>query len=139
MKGMIMKRRFSTSELPRHWNRVAVRLSVIPGLGQLYKGHLVEALFLMTSALGVLMWIGTLLCLCYAVGAILEACGISVDWLAFLFNPITFYVGFVPALLFWVWVAFDAFDEPDLRHRLPSNVEQPTRLNEREQTNNPDR
>jgi len=86
-----------------------------------------------------LIWLGTQLCLCYAVGAILQACGVSIDWLAFLFNPITFYAGFLPALLFWVWVAFDAFDEPDLRHRLPSNVEQPTRLNEREQTNNPDR
>ena len=57
-----MKRQFSTSELPRHWNRVALRLSAIPGLGQLYKGHLAEALFLMLSTLGVLMWLGTLLC-----------------------------------------------------------------------------
>jgi hypothetical protein len=125
---MIMKHQLSTSELPRHWNWVAVRLSAIPGLGQLYKGHLAEALILMASALCVLMWFGTLLCLCYAVGAILEACGASVDWLVFLFNPITFCVGLIPALLFWVWVAIDAFDETDLRHRVPSNVGKPAPL-----------
>jgi len=118
-----MKRLFETSDLPRHWNTIAARLSAIPGLGQLYKGHFAETLFLVLSAVGILTWLGTLFCLCYAAGAILQALGFSVDWLAFLFNPITFCVGFIPALLFWVWVILDAFDEPDLRHHVPVNAD----------------
>ena len=130
-----MKRPFATSELPRHWNTVAARLSAIPGLGQLYKGHFAEALLLMLFGLGVLIWLGALLCLCYAAGALLQALGFSVDWLAFLLNPVTFYAGFIPALLFWVWVTLDAFDEPDLRHHLPAKADQAARLNEIQRTN----
>jgi hypothetical protein len=135
-KGSTMKRQYSKSELPRHWNRVAARLSAIPGLGQFYKGHLAEALFLMFLNLGVLLWLGTILCLFYATGAILEAWGVSIDWLVFLFNPITFYVGLMPALLYWVWVAIDAFDEPDLRHGIPADADEPNCVNERWQAKN---
>lgn len=111
-----MKRQLSAEELERHRNIVAAELSAVPSLGQFYKGHYWEATGVILGGIALALWLGTLLCLAYAVGAITDAFGVSIHWLALLLNPITICFGLLPALLFWAWAAVEAFVEPDLRH-----------------------
>ena len=111
-----MKRNFTSEETRAlHHDRVAAGLSILPGLGQLYKGHYFAGCGF--GVLGVVFaaWVMLLLRLSYAFGALVAAFGVEVNWIAVLLNPITIYMGLLPALLLWTAAAADAYSETDLR------------------------
>ena len=62
----------------------------------------------------VALWVGTLLCLSYAAGALLTTFNGSNGAVGFLFNPVTVFLGVLPALVFWALIVFDAYDQTDL-------------------------
>jgi len=82
-------------------NKIAAWLSILPGLGQVYKGHFTAGFFWMVIGMPLAVWVGILLTLATA--------GLS------LLIPI----------ICWAAVAFDAYYERDVRrhHWLPSPSE----------------
>lgn len=72
-------------------NKIAALLSVVPGLGHIYKGHLAAGLIWMFFGMPLAIWIGILL-------------GLATAGLGLLFP-----------IVCWVGLAFDAYYEPDLR------------------------
>ncbi|MDX6765440.1 MAG: hypothetical protein SFU85_01480 [Candidatus Methylacidiphilales bacterium] len=72
-------------------NRLAAVLSIIPGLGHIYKGH-------------------------YRVGLALCFVGVPlVLWATALVSFATFGIGLVLPLFYWALVALNAYGEPDWR------------------------
>jgi len=78
-------------------NNIAAWLSVIPGLGQIYKGHFSAGFFWMLIGMPLAVWVGILLTLATA--------GLSM---------------LIP-IICWAAVGFDAYNERDIRrhHWLP--------------------
>lgn len=90
-----------SAELLAAENKIALLLSIVPGLGHIYKGHGAAGFFWMLIGMPLAVWVGILLGLATA--------GIG------LFVPIAC----------WVGVAIDAYYERDLRgrrHWLPSSA-----------------
>jgi TM2 domain-containing membrane protein YozV len=77
--------------LVRDRNVIAAALSIIPGAGQMYKGHFADGLILLLFGMPVALWAGILLSLATAG------------------------VGMVLPIAVWVWIAYEAFYEEDLR------------------------
>jgi hypothetical protein len=78
--------------LSREHNIYAAMLSVIPGLGHIYKGHYAAGFAIMLLGPPLAIWAGVLLSLA------------------------TLGLGMLLPLFCWAWVAFDAYYEVDLRH-----------------------
>jgi len=78
-------------------NTIAAWLSILPGLGQVYKGHFAAGFFWMFIGMPLAIWVGILLTLATA--------GLSL---------------LIPILV-WAAIAFDAYNERDVRrhHWLP--------------------
>lgn len=75
----------------QHRNTVAALLSILPGLGHIYKGH-------------------------YRVGFTLMLLGIPVSlWAGALTSLATFGIGLLIPVAFWLLTAVNAFMEPDWR------------------------
>ena len=84
-------------------NVIAAALSaVLPGLGQLYKGHVASGLLWMLVGMPLAIWIGILLSLA------------------------TVGLGLVIPILCWVALAVDAYYEVDLRRRRHHHLAEPT-------------
>lgn len=84
-------------------NVIAAALSaVLPGLGQLYKGHVASGLLWMFFGMPLAIWIGILLSLA------------------------TVGLGLVIPILCWVALAVDAYYEVDLRRRRHHHLAEPT-------------
>jgi len=83
----------AAEEHPHHRNTVAAVLSVIPGLGHIYKGH-------------------------YRVGFTLMLVGIPVSlWMGILTSLATVGFGLLIPAAFWMLTAANAYMEPDWRRR----------------------
>jgi hypothetical protein len=78
--------------LSREHNIYAAMLSALPGLGHIYKGHYPAGIAIMLLGPPLAIWVGVLLSLA------------------------TLGLGMLLPLFCWAWVAFDAFNEVDLRH-----------------------
>jgi TM2 domain-containing membrane protein YozV len=78
-------------------NKIAALLSIVPGLGQMYKGHFAAGFFWLIIGMPLAVWVGILLTLATA--------GLSM---------------LLPVLC-WVGIAVDAYCEKDIRrhHWLP--------------------
>lgn len=72
-------------------NKIAALLSIIPGLGQVYKGHYAAGFIWMFAGMPLAIWIGILLGLATAG------------------------IGLVFPIACWAGLAFDAYYERDLR------------------------
>ena len=94
----------------------AAELSVLPGCGQLYKGHYLEACGIFALDFVLLAWLATLIGLAYAVGTCAATLGAPISWTELLWSPVFVLEGLLPALLFALWAAGSAFYEEDLRH-----------------------
>ena len=112
-----MKSKSTENDLALHRNLLAAELSAVPGVGHFYKGHYWLGSGFAFAGFALAIWVISLISLTYAVGAIAVNLGVSVRWLPLLLNPVTLWVGLVPALLLWLAAALDAFEEPDLRQR----------------------
>ena len=90
-----MDRQLTTEELIviRDRNILAAVLSVVPGLGHIYKGHYPAGAAIMVLGIPLAIWVGILLSLA------------------------TLGLGLIFPVLCWAWVIFDAFNEDDRRHR----------------------
>ena len=73
-------------------NEIAALLSIIPGLGHIYKGHYEAGLLWMFLGMPFAIWIGILLSLATAG------------------------IGLLFPILCWVGLAWDAYNEKDRRH-----------------------
>jgi hypothetical protein len=78
-------------EVVKAENAIAALLSVVPGLGHIYKGHLAAGFIWMFFGMPVAIWIGILLGLATAG------------------------VGLLFPIVSWAALAFDAYNERDLR------------------------
>ena len=74
------------------YNEIAALLSIVPGLGHIYKGHYEAGFLWMFLGMPLAIWIGILLALATA-GA-----------------------GLLLPVLCWVALAWDAYNEKDRRH-----------------------
>ena len=77
--------------LLRHRNMIAAVLSIIPGLGHIYKGRYATGFTVMLLMMPMMVWAGVLLSLA------------------------TLGLGLLAPLLFWGFVGYDAFYEDDYR------------------------
>ena len=87
-------------EVVKAGNAIAALLSVVPGLGQVYKGHFAAGFVWMFLGMPIAVWVGILLGLATAG------------------------VGLLFPILCWAALAFDAYYERDLRKHhwfLPSS------------------
>jgi len=73
-------------------NEIAAVLSIVPGLGHIYKGHYEIGFFLMFLGMPFAIWIGIILSLATAG------------------------LGLLFPILCWAAVAWDAYNEKDRRH-----------------------
>ena len=90
-------------EAVRASNKIAAALStVLPGAGQVYKGHIAVGLLWMLVGMPLAIWIGILLSLATAG------------------------LGLVIPILCWVAVVVDAYAEVDLRRRRHHHLAEPT-------------
>jgi len=113
-----MKIRPASTQSSNHRDLVAAALSgVAPGLGQWFKGHFLVSAGILAIDLVLFMWVVTLFCLSYAAGSLLAALGLMQRADEFLLNAITILLGLVPALVFWILVALDAYEEADKSQR----------------------
>jgi hypothetical protein len=80
------------SILSREHNIYAAMLSVVPGLGHIYKGLYAAGFSIMLLGPPLAIWAGVLLSLT------------------------TLGLGMLLPLFCWAWVAFDAYNEVDMRH-----------------------
>ena len=81
----------TAEEIARERNVVSAALSIVPGLGHIYKGHYAAGLLLMGLGAPLTLWMGMLLALATAG------------------------VGLILPLIGWGIVAIDAFYEDDRR------------------------
>jgi len=70
-------------------------LSLVPGLGHIYKGHYAAGFSIMLLGPPLAIWVGLLMSIA------------------------TLGLGLLFPLACWAWVAFDAFNEVDYRHPWP--------------------
>ena len=83
-----MNNSLPANKISRHRNLVAAILSsVVPGLGQFYKGHLWKGGGVILIAFASAIWMRTLLSFSYAEDALLTTLGDSNCTIGFLFNP----------------------------------------------------
>jgi len=80
-----------SAEIVNAENRIAALLSIVPGLGQIYKGHLASGFIWMFVGMPLAIWIGILLGLATAG------------------------IGLLVPIVCWVGLIFDAYNERDLR------------------------
>ena len=73
-------------------NAIAALLSIVPGLGHIYKGHFEAGFLWMFLGMPIAIWIGIL------------------------FGLATAGVGLLFPILCWVALAWDAYNEKDRRH-----------------------
>jgi len=73
-------------------NEIAALLSIVPGLGHIYKGHYEAGLLWMFLGMPVAMWVGIL------------------------FGLATAGIGLLFPILCWAALAVDAYNEKDRRH-----------------------
>ena len=73
-------------------NEIAALLTIIPGLGHIYKGHYEAGLLWMFLGMPIAVWIGVL------------------------FGLATAGIGLLFPILCWVALAWDAYNEKDRRH-----------------------
>jgi hypothetical protein len=73
-------------------NEIAALLSIVPGLGHIYKGHYEAGFFWMFLGMPIAIWIGIL------------------------FGLATAGIGLLFPMLCWVGLAWDAYNEKDQRH-----------------------
>jgi hypothetical protein len=86
-----------SKEEKRAHNEIAALLSVVPGLGHIYKGHYEAGFLWMFLGMPIAIWIGVL------------------------FGLATAGVGLLFSILCWVALAWDAYNEKDRRqHHLTS-------------------
>ena len=113
-----MKRSRQGRRSMKNPDSIAAVLSVIPGLGHIYKGHYFQGICILVGDAVIAMGIGTVISLAYVAACIFQGFQISVGQaMADLFNSPTIVILFVsPVLLYWAWTTWDAFSEPDLRH-----------------------
>jgi len=83
--------KISEAVLLRDRDAIAAALSIIPGLGHLYKGHFAAGLTVMLLAMPLTIWAGVLLSLA------------------------TLGLGLLLPVVFWGFVGFDAYFEDDHR------------------------
>src|SRR6059036_3038963 len=81
-----------TNEEKHAHNEIAALLSIIPGLGHIYKGHYEAGLLWMFLGMPCTIWIGIILSLATAG------------------------IGLLFPILCWVALAWDAYNEKDRRH-----------------------
>ena len=81
----------TAEEIARERNVISAVLSLVPGLGHIYKGHYAAGLLLMCLGAPLVLWMGILLALATAG------------------------LGLLLPLIGWAIVAVDAFYEDDLR------------------------
>ena len=81
-----------SNEETHAYDEIAALLSIVPGLGHIYKGHYEAGLLWMFFGMPVAMWIGILLALATAG------------------------IGLIIPILCWVGLAWDAYNEKDRRH-----------------------
>jgi len=81
-----------TKEEKHTHNEIAALLSIVPGLGHIYKGHYGMGLLWMFLGMPIAIWIGIL------------------------FGLATAGVGLLFPILCWVGLAWDAYNEKDRRH-----------------------
>jgi hypothetical protein len=81
-----------TKEEKHAHNEIAALLSIVPGLGHIYKGHYEAGFLWMVLGMPFAIWIGIL------------------------FGLATAGVGLLFPILCWVALAFDAYNEGDRRH-----------------------
>lgn len=81
-----------SNEEKHAYDEIAALLSIVPGLGHIYKGHYEAGLLWMFFGMPVAMWIGILLALATAG------------------------IGLIIPILCWVGLAWDAYNEKDRRH-----------------------
>ena len=86
-----MNRVSASAETINAENEIAAVLSIVPGLGHIYKGHLAAGFVWMFFGMPVAIWIGILLSLATAG------------------------LGLLFPLVCWVGLAVDAYNERDLR------------------------
>ncbi|MDX2226755.1 MAG: hypothetical protein SFY92_06680 [Verrucomicrobiae bacterium] len=79
---------------PPDHNLTASILEIVPGLGHLYKGHILTGLLIMFLGIPVAMVSGVVLALC------------------------TFGLGLFLPLAFWVWMIFEVYWIDDWAHRI---------------------
>src|SRR4051794_14503397 len=106
MKTPLAERRIHTRS-----DMFAAELSLVPGFGQLYKGHYREACGIFAIDLLLGAWLITLICLAYAVGTFATAVGTPISWTNLLLSPAFLGEGLLPALLFAMWASAAAFYE----------------------------
>ena len=82
----------ATKEARHAQDEIAALLSVIPGLGHIYKGHYEAGLLWMFLGMPAAIWIGII------------------------FSLATAGVGLLLPILCWVGLAWDAYNEKDRRH-----------------------
>src|SRR5689334_22292457 len=82
-----------TKEMINAENRIAALLTIIPGLGHIYKGHYGAGFLWMFFGMPLAVWVGILLGLATAG------------------------IGLVFPIVCWVGLAFDAYNEKDRRVR----------------------
>jgi hypothetical protein len=92
-----------SKEVAEAENEIAALLSIVPGLGHIYKGH-------------------------YAVGFIWMFFGMPLAfWVGILLGPATAGVGLLFPIACWVGLVVDAYNEKDRRrhrhHLLPPNLQ----------------
>jgi len=81
----------SEAELQRDRNVIAAALSIIPGLGHVYKGHCAAGFTVILLVMPMMIWVGVLLSLA------------------------TLGLGLLVPVAFWGFVGFDAYFEDDHR------------------------
>ena len=81
-----------TKEEKHAHNEIAAALSIVPGLGHIYKGHYEAGLLWMFFGMPIAIWIGIL------------------------FGLATAGIGLLFPVLCWVGLAWDAYNEKDRRH-----------------------
>jgi len=97
---------------------IAAILSVVPGLGHIYKGRYLQGFCIFIGDAVIAMGIVTAISLAYAAACILQGIQVSTEQaLTVLFSsPMIIGLFGLPLLLYWIWTTLDAFYEPDLRH-----------------------
>lgn len=90
-----------SSEIINAENITAALLSIVPGLGHIYKGHFVAGLIWLVFGMPIAIWVGILL-------------GLATAGIGLLFP-----------IMCWLAVALDAYNEPDRRrhHWFPPSAD----------------
>jgi len=97
-------------------NFTAALMSIVPGFGQLYKGHYREGLAVILVDVAIGLWVVSLASLAYAAAQLFSLLGVARDaWMPALVGLPALCLGLLIPFLWWLWATLDAFSEPDLR------------------------